>query len=109
MSNHGPVYVSGAVASAGDQALIAAPGAGLRLRIHSVFIQNETSSPTTVIFKEGSTARLRCYNLAAGDGHSFEFPPEQPLILATNTALTVNLSGAYSHGYTVCYETEVVR
>ena len=96
-------YVTGTKAAAGDSELIAAPGAGLRLEIVAIILQNESASATTMILKDGATAKIRCLGQNQGDGLALVFAPGACWKLTANTALNLNLSGSNSCGYTIAY------
>ncbi|MFA6046259.1 MAG: hypothetical protein WC718_14845 [Phycisphaerales bacterium] len=95
--------VSGAKAESGDNTLIAAPGAYDRIVLVSVCIQNESSTATTMILKDGSAAFRRVLGQNQGDGVSLTYTPGREKRLAANAALVLNLSGANSCGYSVDY------
>ena len=103
-----PSIVSGTKTVSGDNALIAAPGAGVRIVVSAVTIQNESATPTTMVLKSGSTAKFRWLEQAQGDGLVLNFAPGREWRLGTNEALNLNLSGANSCGYNVVYWTETV-
>lgn len=90
-------------AEEGDNALIAAPGAGKRIVVTDIVVQNESATATTVILKDGSTSRWRALLQSQGDALSLSFSPERYWKLAANSALSVNLSAANSHGVNVYY------
>lgn len=109
MANTTPILVaSGAAASSGDNSIISAPGAGLKIVIIGFVIQNESGTATTMKLYNGvNTAVLaRCLGQNQGDGLAFSCPPDARIKLTTNTALGLNLSGANSCGYTIWYYTE---
>ena len=89
---------TGTAASSGDNTLVAAPGAGKRLVLLFLKVQNESTTATTCTVKHGSTVVDRV-KLAENDAYIREY--ECPRVLPMNTALVLNLSGANSHGYTV--------
>lgn len=95
------------IAASGDNTIIAAPGAGFRLVIKYLSIQNESSTTTTVLVKWGSTVKGRKV-LAERVNYSFAFEAGSEWVLPANTALIVNLSGANSHNYEVQYTVEAV-
>jgi hypothetical protein len=94
--------ISGTKAAAGDNELVAAPGAGKYIVVDWFLIQNESAVSTTMILKNGAAAGPRILAALQGDGLSVF----KPWKLAANTALNLNLSGANSCGYTVCYHIE---
>ncbi len=98
--------VTGTAASSGDNSLIAAPGVGVKIVVCGFVIQNESSTATTLILRDGTTSKIRCYAKNQGDGLSQVFTPDARWKLTANTALNLNLSGANTCGYTVWYYTE---
>lgn len=98
--------VNGTTSSSGDNTIISAPGGGLRLVISTLIIQNESSTATTYIWKDGSTNRGRIRAQNQGDGVALVFPAGRGLRLTANTAFVLNLSGANATGYTIYYFTE---
>lgn len=96
--------VTGTKADSGDNTLVASPGAGYRLVLLYLQVQNETTTATTCIFKWGSTAVGRVLAQNQGDGLIRDYE-DFPAIMPEATALVLNLSGANSHGYTVNYVT----
>ena len=99
---------TGTVSASGDTTLIAAPGASYRLVVTSFVIQNESSTATTMILKDGSTNKRRVLGQNQGDGLAMVFAPGSEWRLSENAALVLNLSGANQCGYTVDYFTEAV-
>jgi hypothetical protein len=97
---------TGTAAASGDNTLVAAPGAGKRIVISALIVQNESATATTAILKDGSTAILRCLGQNQGDGLALHFAPERELRLSADAALVLNLSGANSHGYSVIYHVD---
>jgi hypothetical protein len=95
------IYVTGTVANSGDNTVISAPGSGLSIYITHLVIQNESATTTTTILKD-SNNRLRILQ-AQRDTLSLVFPERGGLKLSTNTALTLNLSGANTVGYSIGY------
>lgn len=98
--------VTGTKTASGDNELIAAPGAGVSIVVAWFTIQNESSTATTMLLREGTTAKERVFAQNQGDGLSRVYPPDARWKLAANTALNLNLSGANQCGYTVGYYTE---
>lgn len=94
-------------ATSGDQTLITAPGAGYRLVVKELVVQNESAIETTAILLSGSDARWRA-KLAANAALSLSFADGEEWRLGTNEALVLNLSGANSHGYSGRYYIEAV-
>jgi len=97
---------TGTRSAAGDNTLIAAPGAGKQIVISALILQNESATATTMIVKAGATAVLRCLNQNQGDGLALHFAPERELQLGANAALILNLSGANACGYSVIYHVD---
>lgn len=102
----GGVRVSGTKASSGDNELVAAPGAGIRIVVKAWHVQNESSAATTFILKDGSSSEYRYLAQNQGDGHGRVYEQDFEWRLAANSALNLNLSGANSHGYWLEYWTE---
>ena len=59
---------TGTKSAAGDNTLIAAPGAGKQIVISALILQNESATATTLIVKAGATAVMRCLAQNQGDG-----------------------------------------
>lgn len=102
------VTITGTKSNGLDNVLIAAPGAGSRIVVVGYELQNESTTATTMILKDGSTAKRRVLGQNRGDGISRAFPVGRGWKLAENAALNLNLSGANSCGYTIDYYTEAV-
>lgn len=98
---------TGTASTSGDNTLVSAPGAGNRVVLVAVWIQNESTSVTTMILKNGSTAFSR---FMAGQREMLApvLPVGREFKLSDNAALVLNLSAANSCGYTVFYYTEAV-
>lgn len=99
---------AGTKAASGDNTLIAAPGAGNRLVVQLILIQNESAVATTVQLKSGSTVCYRHLLQNQGDAFGRAHERSREWRLGANEALVLNLSGANSHGYNVEYWTEAV-
>jgi len=100
-------HVSGAVAAAGDTALVAAPGAGNRICVSAFLIQNESAVATTMILRSAATANAwRAIGQNQGDGFAMVFALARPWKLNANEALNLNLSGANQCNYSVMYYVE---
>jgi len=97
---------AGTKAGAGDNELVATPGAGQRIVVAFWTAQNESAVATTVIMKSGATNVFRFLAQNQGDVYGVDFFPGREWNLAENEALNMNLSGANSHGYNVGYWTE---
>jgi hypothetical protein len=97
-------YVTGTKADSGANTLVASPGAGYRLVVLYLQVQNETTTATTCIIKWGTVAVGRVLAQNQGDG-LLRDREEYPMIMPEATALVLDLSGANSHGYTVEYVT----
>ena len=101
--------IAGTKAANGDNTLITAPAAGYRLVIKGWYVQNESSTATTIVMANGageSNYRYLAQNQGDGIGRVYEAFNEWRLTAAT--ALILNLSGANSHGYWLEYWTEAV-
>lgn len=103
---HALSVVTGTKAGSGDNELIAAPGANVCIVVVSFEIQNESSTATTMILKDGATNKFRNLAQNPSDGLSKTFPVDARWKLTGNAALNLNLSGANSCGYNVAYYTE---
>lgn len=101
-------FATGTAASSGDNTIIAAPGSGQQIKIVALQLQNESAVATTMILKFGSTAKWRTLAQLQGDGMSFPVPAGRAWPVGNDAALVLNLSGANSCGYSVCYYTEAV-
>jgi hypothetical protein len=94
-------WLTGTVSASGNTTLIAAPGAGYQLVLQKLLVQNATSTATTVILKAGATSQITIRTPADGDGLLDTFDPTW--LVAEDTALVINLSGANTHVWTVRY------
>ena len=101
-------HISGTKDTSGDNELIPAPGAGKRIVVTSFVIQNESSSATTMILKDGSSNKWRFLGQNQGDYLSKDFGLKQEWRLTANQALNLNLSGNNQCGYSIAYFIEVV-
>jgi hypothetical protein len=99
--------VCGTKAVSGNNTLIAAPATGSRIVVWSFVIQNESATATTMILKD-AVDRYRVLGQNQGDGLAMVFDAMQPWRLNAATALTLNLSGANSCGYSIQYSIEPV-
>lgn len=94
-------YLCTTKAVSGDNTLITGV-AGKRIVIKDLVVQNETTTDTTVLIKDGSTTIWRAL-LGAKDAITFSFNDGEELWLEAGSSLIVNLSGANSHGCNVRY------
>lgn len=107
---------SGAPASAGDNTLIAAPGAGLRIVPVLVILQNNTATADTLLLYDGASATgtklLTVLAQNQGDGIitqcTFEAENERMkrLKLTENKALVLNKAQAVATNCTIWYYLE---
>lgn len=102
---------TGTIATSGDNIVIdisAVAGylVGDKIVITSLIIQNESSTGTTALVKDGSSAIARVLGQNQGDGLALTFQPGLELRLSPDADLIVNLSDANSFGYTVFYYLE---
>lgn len=99
---------SGTASSSGDNTLISAPGAGVKIVIVGVTLQLEGATATTLRLTNGASGSTISRILAQnqGDGLAITFPIDARPKLSANTALVLNLSGANACGYTIWYYTE---
>lgn len=89
--------------TSGDNTIIAAPGAGLRIVISELTLINESSTATTVLLKSGSTIFHRMLFQNQGNGALFPLAKDREWRLGANEAFVINLSGANAHGGGVSY------
>jgi hypothetical protein len=87
-------------------AIIPAPGTGKRLVVYTAMVQNESATDTTVRLID-IVPRFRAL-LSQYGWLPLAFGLQVAWKLTENTALTINLSGANSHGYSVQYSIEDV-
>lgn len=99
-------YITGTCALAGMNTLVGAPGAGNRIVVSAAMIQNESAVVTTVQPGAGGAPAFRALLQAQGAALSLSFLVGREWKLPENTALTVTLSAANSHGYSVVYYVE---
>lgn len=100
---------TGTFSASGDNtAILAAPGAGYRNVVKRIRLQNESSTASTVILKEGATAKDRIHAANQGDGINELYDEGDEWRLPANTALVPNLSDAVQWGYALIYFTEAV-
>ena len=99
---------AGTKAASGDNTLVAAPAAGYRIVVKGWHVQNESSTATTFVLKDGSTTKYRYLAQNQGDGLGRVYDDEWEWRLTEASALVLNLSGANSHGYWLEYWTEAV-
>jgi len=96
--------VEGAEATAGNNELAAAPGAGNRIVVTAFVIQNESDTPLVMVLRSGSTANgWRCLGQNQGDGLTKTLPPGHEWRLNENEALNLQLSDAVTANYSVSY------
>lgn len=102
--------INGTYAVAGNNTILAAPGAGIRIVVSAFVIQNESATATTMTLASSGSLNdgWRCLGQNQGDGLAMAFSAGREWRLGTNEALILNLSGANSCGYSVQYYTEVV-
>ncbi len=94
-------------ATAGDNSIVSAPGAGKRIGVHRLKYQNEVATSNTVIVKFSTTAVDRTHMPNNGDGYVFQAVDWREyrdfIFGGDNQALLLNLSAATTVGYTVDY------
>lgn len=88
--------------AAADNEMVAAPGAGLYIKVLSVYCVNGATA-NTVTFKSATTAKSPAIALAANGGFVLPFQREGWFRCAQNAALNVALSGATAVGVGVKY------
>lgn len=100
-------YAQGTASTSGNNTVIAAPsGAGERIAIVGLHIQNASASETTVILKFGSDSILPLVLPAKGDGEVRDF--QHPWTAPAETAVILNLSGANDTLYSFAYWVEEI-
>ena len=97
-----PTTVTGYASNAGNNAIIAAPGAGKALDLYFEQVQNATATATVAMIKHGSTAKVTLINANKGDGYMRDYGT-RPRRMAENTAYNIDLDLANSHAYTIEY------
>ena len=103
------LYVASSIITSGDNTIISAPGAGVRIVVTGIRIQNSTSTATTVLIKDGAATTLaRLRTPTDGSGLSENYSLGDEIRLSEATAFVVNLSGANAHGVSVRYWLETV-
>lgn len=102
------LHLTGTTAAAGTTTLVAAPGAGTRIVVSVFMVQNESAVATTVQVGAGGAQAFRALLQTQGAALSGAFLVGREWKLPANTALTVTLSAANSHGYSVVYYTQAV-
>lgn len=100
------VFVTGTCSTSGDNTAIAAQGSGVKVVITGLWVQNESTSSTTIILKNGATAIARFLAVNRGDALVLPVPTAREWKMTANTAFVINLSAANSCGYTIAYYTE---
>lgn len=100
--------VSGVKSSSGDNTLISAPGAGQRIVITFLMVQNKSSNAVTMKLKWSGGDQIReMLGQNQGDGFTNELAPDARL-MKTNEALILNLSAGEDCTYSIDYYTEAV-
>ena len=91
--------------TSGDgSAVIAAPGAGLRIVITYWRVQLEADGAQTVLLKSGSTTIGRFFGDTAAQGIMEDlWTSDQRINCGTNEAMYINLSAALQVNYTIKY------
>lgn len=100
---------NGTRAVAGDNQLVAAPGVGQRLVVTAFVIQNESTTPTIMRLRSGTTANgWRCLGQNQGDGLAMSFAPGHEWRLHPNDPLNFELSDNRVCAVSISYYTEAV-
>lgn len=99
-------YATGTASSSGVNTLIAAPGAGKKIKVISLQLQNESSTATVAIIKFGTVDKWRIKTPADSALLSAPIPAGGEWLVGTNLALVLDLGAANSHGYSVAYKVE---
>ena len=107
VDDSGVLWIPGTVdfASSGDNTVIAAPGAGMRLRVKYLVVQNVSTTDTTALIKWGESTE-HDFLLAGKLGVTVNNDKGEEWRLPENTALIVNLSGANAHKANFRYAVE---
>lgn len=100
------ISVTGTFSTAGVNTLIAAPGAGVRIVVNAIMVQNESAVATTIHVGQGGAATIRALLQTQGSSLSASYEIGREWKLPANTSLTVTLSAGNSHGYSIRYYTE---
>ena len=100
------IGLTGTTAASGVTTLVAAPGAGRRIVVNAFMVQNESAVATVAQVGQGGAAQFRALLQTQGASLSGAFEKDREWKLPANTALTVTLSTANTHGYSVRYYTE---
>jgi len=100
---------NGTRAVAGDNELVATPGAGYRLVVTAFVIQNESTTPVIMRLRSGVTTNgWRCLGQNQGDGLAMTFAPDSEWKLNENEPLNLELSDADTCAVSISYYTEAV-
>ena len=102
VSKDGTVTVVGSPASASNQELVAAQGAGVKIRVVSLII-NAGGGANTVTFKTGTDAITPAMTFSANGGMVLERQIEGWFETDANEALNVTLSAATLVGMQINY------
>jgi hypothetical protein len=98
---------TGTIATSGDNTIVAAPGSGIRVCLTNILFQQESTTPTVILLKDGSTVKKRFFGVLQGDGiPPITYPQGFELKLTANTALILNISSANTVGYSFEYYLE---
>lgn len=94
-------FITGTKNASGDNTVITG-AADRQIVIKDMVIQNESSTESTILIKNGSTTIWRAV-LEGKKAMSFSFVAGEELVLDAGSSLVLNLSGALSHGYNIRY------
>lgn len=94
--------IAGTISTSGDNTIINAV-ANVAIVLQTIVVQNESSTPTTILIKDGSNVLFRVQAEAKGDGLALDLT--NAIRLEKNSPLIVNLSGANACGYSFQYTT----
>jgi len=87
---------------ASDQELVAAQGAGVKIRVVSMIV-NCSGGANTMTFKSGTTAITPTFSFSANGGMVLERQREGWFETSANQALNVNLGSATTVGLQINY------
>ena len=104
---HNLSVAEGEVSVTGATTVIATPGAGVNLVLSSMLIQNVSAVATTAQVVDGNGNVTAEHLLQTqGAGLSVAFPVAREWRCPDNTPLSISLSAANLHRYTIYYYTE---
>jgi hypothetical protein len=106
MTFSGSAVATGTFNTSGDHSVIAAPSDPTDSIIITEFVvQNESSTPNTILLKDGSTAIFRVLAQNQGDGliRMANGRPSTDWVITAGNAFQLNLSASSAVGYSFRY------